>query len=38
MNIPGAEHDNWSWRLQPGALTHENASKLRRLAQVTGRI
>jgi 4-alpha-glucanotransferase len=38
MNVPGAEHDNWSWRLQPGALTHESAIKLRRLAQVTGRI
>ncbi len=38
MNVPGAEHDNWSWRLQGGALTHESAIKLRRLAQVTGRI
>jgi 4-alpha-glucanotransferase len=38
MNIPGAEHDNWSWRLQAGALTHESAIRLRRLAQVTGRI
>jgi 4-alpha-glucanotransferase len=38
MNTPGAEHDNWSWRLQAGALTHESAIKLRKLAQVTGRI
>ncbi len=38
MNTPGAEHDNWSWRLQPGALTHESALRLRRLATLTGRL
>ncbi|HKR62647.1 MAG TPA: 4-alpha-glucanotransferase, partial [Thermoanaerobaculia bacterium] len=31
MNTPGAEHDNWSWRLPPGALRNEHALKLRKL-------
>jgi len=38
MNTPGAEQHNWSWRLASGALTHDTAAALRRLAQVTGRI
>ena len=38
MNMPGAEHDNWTWRLLPGALTDEHAAKLRRLAEITGRV
>jgi len=38
MNMPGAEHDNWTWRLLPGALTDEHAAKLRRLAEITGRM
>jgi 4-alpha-glucanotransferase len=38
MNRPGAGTDNWTWRLQPGALTHEHAGKLKRLAELTGRI
>jgi len=38
MNRPGAESDNWSWRLAPGALTDELAESLRRLAAVSGRI
>jgi 4-alpha-glucanotransferase len=37
MNLPGAEHDNWSWRLSDGALTAEHAERLRRLAEVSGR-
>ena len=37
MNRPGAEHDNWSWRLLPGALTREHAERLRRLGEITGR-
>ena len=37
MNRPGAETNNWSWRLLPGALTHEHAAHLRRLAEITGR-
>lgn len=38
MNTPGAEHGNWAWRLIPGELTHERAQKIRRLAEVTGRV
>jgi 4-alpha-glucanotransferase len=38
MNLPGAEHDNWSWRLDSGALTPEHAERLWRLAHVSGRI
>jgi len=38
MNRPGASHDNWSWRLRPGALTREHAERLRRLAEITGRV
>jgi len=38
MNRPGAEHDNWSWRLTDGALTSEHAERLRRLAKATGRM
>ena len=38
MNMPGAEHDNWSWRTRSGALTAEHAERLRKLAQVSGRL
>ena len=38
MNLPGEENDNWSWRLQEGALTDELADELRKLAEVSGRI
>ena len=38
MNTPGAEKDNWSWRLMPGTLTHEHAQRLHTLAEVTGRV
>ena len=38
MNRPGAEQDNWTWRLRPGALTSEHASKLRKLAEIAGRV
>jgi 4-alpha-glucanotransferase len=37
MNRPGADTDNWSWRLLPGALTRGHANRLRRLAEITGR-
>jgi 4-alpha-glucanotransferase len=37
MNRPGAEADNWSWRLTNGALTNEHAEELRQLASVSGR-
>jgi 4-alpha-glucanotransferase len=38
MNRPGAEHDNWSWRLASGALTAQHAEELRALGEVSGRI
>ncbi|HUP62715.1 MAG TPA: 4-alpha-glucanotransferase [Thermoanaerobaculia bacterium] len=38
MNRPGDGKDNWTWRLLPGALTHEQAARLRRLAEITGRV
>lgn len=38
MNTPGEEKHNWTWRVGAGALTREHASKLRRLAQATGRL
>ena len=38
MNRPGAEKDNWSWRLLPGSLTRDHGEGLRRLAEITGRI
>jgi 4-alpha-glucanotransferase len=38
MNRPGATHDNWSWRFKLGALTREHAERLRRLAEISGRL
>lgn len=38
MNRPGAMHGNWSWRLRAGALTSEQGDRLRRLAEISGRI
>jgi 4-alpha-glucanotransferase len=38
MNLPGAEHDNWSWRLAADALRSVNAERLRQLGEVSGRI
>jgi 4-alpha-glucanotransferase len=38
MNRPGASNDNWSWRLRAGALTREQAERLRRLAEISGRV
>ena len=37
MNIPSKPTGNWSWRLQPGALTPELAEKLALLTEVTDR-
>ncbi len=37
MNRPGDSADNWSWRMRAGALTHEHAAWLRRLAEISGR-
>jgi 4-alpha-glucanotransferase len=38
MNRPGDGDENWSWRYLPGALTGDHAERLRRLAEITGRI
>jgi len=38
MNRPGAKSDNWSWRMEPGALTDRDATRMRRLAEITGRV
>ena len=38
MNRPGDGEDNWSWRLGPAALTREQAARLRRWAEVSGRV
>jgi 4-alpha-glucanotransferase len=37
MNLPGAEHDNWSWRFAQGALDPTHAERLRQLGEVAGR-
>jgi 4-alpha-glucanotransferase len=38
MNRPGAKSDNWSWRMGSGALTGADATRMRRLAEITGRV
>ncbi|HEU4887282.1 MAG TPA: 4-alpha-glucanotransferase [Thermoanaerobaculia bacterium] len=38
MNTPGDEKGNWTWRLAGGALTREDAARLRKLATLTGRV
>ncbi len=37
MNVPGVSHGNWSWRLEPHALTAQTAEMLRNLAVDCGR-
>jgi 4-alpha-glucanotransferase len=37
MNRPGASKGNWSWRMRD-VLTQEHAEKMRRLAEITGRV
>ena len=38
MNRPGATKGNWAWRMREGVLTKEHARRMRRLAEITGRI
>jgi 4-alpha-glucanotransferase len=38
MNTPNRPEDNWSWRLESGALTHDLARKLATLAEVSDRL
>lgn len=37
MNTPGLDRGSWSWRLPAGALTREDAARLRKLATLTAR-
>ncbi|MBA2354734.1 MAG: 4-alpha-glucanotransferase, partial [Acidobacteria bacterium] len=38
MNIPGRASGNWRWRMTPGELTPDHASRLRRLTDLYGRL
>ncbi|HUP49387.1 MAG TPA: 4-alpha-glucanotransferase [Thermoanaerobaculia bacterium] len=38
MNTPGDPLHNWSWRVGPGMLTRAHAERLRKLAEITGRV
>jgi 4-alpha-glucanotransferase len=38
MNRPGEVEGNWSWRLAPGELTSEHATRLREAASSSGRV
>jgi 4-alpha-glucanotransferase len=38
MNVPGRAHDNWTWRAPKDAFRPEVATRLRHLAELTGRI
>jgi 4-alpha-glucanotransferase len=38
MNRPGDSTDNWAWRFEAGVLTRDRAERLRKLAEITGRI
>ncbi|MEA2570207.1 MAG: 4-alpha-glucanotransferase [Acidobacteriota bacterium] len=38
MNRPGDSSDNWAWRFETGVLTRDRADRLRKLAEISGRI
>ena len=38
MNVPGRAEDNWAWRAGPACFSEESAARLRRLAELTGRV
>ncbi|HLJ74337.1 MAG TPA: 4-alpha-glucanotransferase, partial [Thermoanaerobaculia bacterium] len=38
MNRPGDGNANWSWRFREGALDREQAERIRRLTELTGRL
>ena len=38
INTPGTSQGNWQWRLLPGELTPDLASRIRSLAQLSGRL
>jgi 4-alpha-glucanotransferase len=37
LNTPGVARGNWSWRLEPWALSQEVAAEVAELSRVTGR-
>ena len=37
VNRPGTTEGNWQWRLEPGRLGPEDASRLRAAAEAAGR-
>jgi len=37
MNLPNSTEGNWSWRVKPGALTSDIATRLRELTELYGR-
>jgi 4-alpha-glucanotransferase len=37
MNVPAVKDGNWTWRLEPGALTPEIGARLRALTELFGR-
>jgi 4-alpha-glucanotransferase len=37
MNLPNSTEGNWSWRVKPGALTSDIATRLRELTKLYGR-
>jgi 4-alpha-glucanotransferase len=38
MNRPGDGSNNWGWRYAGGATTHDHATALRKLVEITGRL
>lgn len=38
MNMPGTEGGQWTWRLEPGALTAAHAARLRAATEAAGRL
>jgi 4-alpha-glucanotransferase len=38
MNVPGDASDNWAWRARRGHFRRDDARRLRRLAELTGRL
>jgi 4-alpha-glucanotransferase len=38
MNIPGRASGSWRWRMEPGALTSEHATRLRAATEEAGRL
>ena len=38
MNVPGRAEGNWAWRVPPGLPRGDEPARLRRLAQVSGRL